>query len=53
MLVPNSTLRFMSKTPGRVKWICRPIGADNEYIYGKYLGISGKKLEELREKGIV
>lgn len=53
VLVPNSTLRFMSKTPGRVKWVCRPIGADNEYIYGKYLGISGKKLEKLKEKGIV
>lgn len=53
VLVPNSTLRFMSKTPGRVKWVCRPIGADNEYIYGKYLGISGKRLEELKKKGVV
>ncbi len=53
LLIPNSTFRFMSRTPGRVKWACRPIGADNEFIYGKYLGISGEKLEKLREKGIV
>ena len=53
VLVPNSLFRFMSKTPGRIKWVCRPIGADNEYIYGKYLGISGRKLEELKEKGVI
>ncbi|AKG91365.1 putative acyl-CoA transferases/carnitine dehydratase [Geoglobus ahangari] len=53
LLIPNSTFRFMSRTPGRVKWACRPIGADNEFIYGKYLGISGEKLEKLREKGVV
>ncbi|MBE8540326.1 CoA transferase [Geoglobus acetivorans] len=53
VLIPNSTFRFMSKTPGRVKWVCRPIGADNEYIYGKYLGISGKKLDELKNMGVI
>ena len=53
LLLPNSTLRFMSKTPGRIKWACRPTGADNELIYGRYLGISGEKLKELKEKGII
>ncbi len=53
VFIPNSTFRYMSKTPGRVKWVCRPIGADNEYIYNKYLGISGKKLEELKKKSVI
>jgi crotonobetainyl-CoA:carnitine CoA-transferase CaiB-like acyl-CoA transferase len=43
----------MSGTPGRIKWLCRAIGADNEFIYTKYLGMGRKKLEELKEKGIV
>ena len=53
LLIPNSLFRFMSASPGRVKWACRPIGADNEYIYGKYLGIGGRKLKELKEKNII
>ncbi len=53
VLVQNSIFRFMSATPGRIKWICRPIGADNEYIYQKYLGIGKDRLEELKEKGVV
>ncbi|HDN74406.1 CoA transferase [Archaeoglobales archaeon] len=53
VFIPNSLFRYMSRTPGRVKWACRPIGADNELIYNKYLGISGKKLEELKEKGVI
>ena len=36
--VQNSSFKAMSRTPGRVKWVCRPIGADNELIYEKYLG---------------
>lgn len=53
VLVQNSIFRFMSETPGRIKWICRPIGADNEFIYGKYLGISGEKLKELKDRNII
>jgi crotonobetainyl-CoA:carnitine CoA-transferase CaiB-like acyl-CoA transferase len=43
----------MSKTPGRVKWACRPIGADNESIYRKHLGLNGQQLKELKEIGVV
>jgi len=53
ILVPNSSFKSMSRTPGRVKWACRPIGADNEFIFQKYLGLGGRKLEELKENGIV
>src|SRR5512134_2095936 len=53
ILVPNSSFKSMSGTPGRIKWACRPIGADNEFIYRKYLGLGGQRLEELKENGVV
>jgi crotonobetainyl-CoA:carnitine CoA-transferase CaiB-like acyl-CoA transferase len=53
LLIPNSTFKSMSATPGRVKWACRPIGADNEFVYGKYLGLGGGELGELRKRGVV
>lgn len=53
VLVQNSLFRFMSATPGRIKWICRPIGADNEYIYSKYLGLAGENLRKLAKNGII
>ncbi len=43
----------MSATPGRIKWACRPVGADNEYIYQKYLGIGKSRLAEWKSKNIV
>lgn len=53
VLVQNSTFKTMTATPGRIKWVCRPVGADNEYIYQKYLGIGKTGLAELKEKKIV
>jgi crotonobetainyl-CoA:carnitine CoA-transferase CaiB-like acyl-CoA transferase len=53
VLVPNSSFKSMSRTPGRIKWACRPVGADNEFIYGKYLGLGGEQLKELGERGVV
>ncbi len=53
ILIQNSSFKAMTKTPGRVKWACRPIGADNEFIYRKYLGIGGKRLDELKGRGVV
>jgi crotonobetainyl-CoA:carnitine CoA-transferase CaiB-like acyl-CoA transferase len=43
----------MTETPPRVKWICRPVGADNEFIYSLKLGLGPKQLTELKEKGII
>jgi crotonobetainyl-CoA:carnitine CoA-transferase CaiB-like acyl-CoA transferase len=51
--MPNSSFKSMSGTPGRVKWACRPIGADNEFIYGKYLGLGGQQLKTLKGNGVV
>lgn len=53
LLVQNSTFKTMTRTPGRIKWVCRPVGADNEYIYQKYLGLGGTRLGELKEQGVI
>ncbi len=43
----------MTETPVRTKWVCRPVGYDNEHIYLKYLKIGPGKLKRLKEAGVV
>jgi crotonobetainyl-CoA:carnitine CoA-transferase CaiB-like acyl-CoA transferase len=43
----------MSRTPPRVKWACRPVGADNELVYLKYLGLGRARLEALKAGGVI
>jgi CoA:oxalate CoA-transferase len=43
----------MTRTPIRTKWVCRPVGYDNEYIYLKYLKFGQSKLKEIKEQGII
>jgi crotonobetainyl-CoA:carnitine CoA-transferase CaiB-like acyl-CoA transferase len=43
----------MSGTPPRVKWVCRPVGADNAAIYTRYLGLAPSELAALRARGVV
>ena len=43
----------LTETPIRTKWVCRPVGYDNEHIYLKYLGLGPRKLKELKEVGII
>jgi crotonobetainyl-CoA:carnitine CoA-transferase CaiB-like acyl-CoA transferase len=43
----------MTRTPPRAKWLCRPIGADNQFSYGTLLGIGKKRLEELKSEGVI
>ncbi len=42
-----------TETPPRTKWVCRPVGADNGYIYLKYLGYGPVMLAELKARGVV
>ena len=53
IFIQNSSFKGMSLTPGRIKWVCRPIGADNGFIYQKYLGIGKTRLAQLKENGVV
>jgi len=43
----------MTETPPRTKWVCRPVGYDNGFVYLKYLSYGPRKLRELEESGIV
>lgn len=42
-----------TETPPRMKWACRPVGQDNDYVYLKRLGLGPTKLAEYRKKGII
>jgi crotonobetainyl-CoA:carnitine CoA-transferase CaiB-like acyl-CoA transferase len=52
-LTVQGPLWKMSATPPRLKWVCRPVGADNELIYLKYLGLGRSQLAALLEEGAV
>ncbi len=43
----------MTLTPPRLKWMCRPVGGDNDFIFLRYLGIGKEKLKEWEKKNIV
>ena len=43
----------MTETPPRLKWACREVGADNEFVYLDLLGISGPRLNDLRSQGVI
>jgi crotonobetainyl-CoA:carnitine CoA-transferase CaiB-like acyl-CoA transferase len=43
----------LTETPIRTKWVCRPVGYDNEHIYLKYLGLGPRRLKELKRAGII
>jgi len=42
-----------TETPPRTKWVCRPVGYDNGFVYLKYMGYGPVKLGELTGKGII
>lgn len=43
----------MSETPPRLKWLCRPVGADNVLIYKELLGYDHEYLAKLKKDGIL
>ena len=43
----------MTETPPRLKWLCRPVGADNLLIYKEFLGYDQQYIEKLKEEGII
>jgi crotonobetainyl-CoA:carnitine CoA-transferase CaiB-like acyl-CoA transferase len=43
----------MTETPVRTKWVCRPVGYDNEPVYLKYLGFEPSKIKKLKEAGVI
>jgi len=49
--LPNVVPR-LTRTPGRIRWSGRPLGADNEQVYGA-LGISPAELQQLKNENVV
>ena len=43
----------MSETPGRIKWVGRPVGFDNEHVFVRLLGMSVDEIKSLEEKGVI
>ncbi|MGD9116416.1 MAG: CoA transferase [Dehalococcoidia bacterium] len=43
----------MTKTPIRTKWVCQPVGHENEAVYREYLGFDAARLDELKKTGII
>ena len=43
----------MSDTPPRVKWTMKPVGTDNEKVYGRLLGWSKSKLQQMEESEVI
>jgi CoA:oxalate CoA-transferase len=43
----------MSETPPRIKWVCRQVGADNEFVYLDLLGYGKPKLSALHEGAVI
>ncbi len=52
LVIQNPPVK-MTETPPRVKWVCRPPGADNAYVYLRYLGVGKSRLKELAVGGVV
>ena len=43
----------MTETPLRTKWVCRPAGYDNDFVYLKHLGLGPNRLKDLRSRGVI
>jgi crotonobetainyl-CoA:carnitine CoA-transferase CaiB-like acyl-CoA transferase len=40
----------LSGTPPRLKWALKPVGADNEYVLGKLVGLKPEEIKRLEEQ---
>ncbi|MBS1886065.1 MAG: CoA transferase [Actinobacteria bacterium] len=49
----HNALPRLSETPGEVREAGRPLGADNDYIYGDLLGLGPDRLAELNREGVI
>ncbi len=43
----------LSETPGRVGHLGRPLGADNDYVYGELLGLPSDEIARLKTEGTI
>jgi len=44
---------MLSKTPGRVKWLSRPLGYHNRYILKTFFGLSEEEIKKLERERVI
>ncbi len=52
-LVLEGPIAMLSKTPGRTKWLTRPLGYHNRYVLKKFLGLTEARIKELEKERVV
>ena len=43
----------MSASPGRLRWTARPVGFDNDYVFGTLLGLDARRISQLEADGAI
>jgi crotonobetainyl-CoA:carnitine CoA-transferase CaiB-like acyl-CoA transferase len=49
----QNVLCRLTSTPGGIKWAGRALGADNEAVYGEWLGLDRERLAELKTQEVI
>jgi crotonobetainyl-CoA:carnitine CoA-transferase CaiB-like acyl-CoA transferase len=49
----QNVLCRLTGTPGGIKWAGRALGADNEAVYGEWLGLDRERLAELKTQEVI
>jgi formyl-CoA transferase len=49
----QNVLCRLAGTPGGIKWAGRALGADNEAVYGEWLGLDRERLAGLKAQGVI
>jgi crotonobetainyl-CoA:carnitine CoA-transferase CaiB-like acyl-CoA transferase len=52
-LLVEGPIAMLSKTPGRIKWLTRPLGYHNRYVFKKILGLTEDQIKVLEKERVV
>ena len=52
-LLVEGPIAMLSKTPGRTKWLTRPLGYHNRYVFKKILGLTEEEIKKLEKERVV
>ena len=52
LMIPGPSA-MLSKTPGRIKWLARPLGYHNRYVLKTILGYSDEEIQKLEKERVI
>jgi crotonobetainyl-CoA:carnitine CoA-transferase CaiB-like acyl-CoA transferase len=52
-VVEEGIVPKMSETPGRIKWVGKPVGFDNEFILKRFLGMRTDRIKGLKDRNVI